>query len=458
MDKKRENILSAGAVGIGILLTLLLLLLGQKMPLLYLAAFLSLAMNVLQGLLVVYGRRQREQSQEEPIGWRQQDRQLLGLIERMLKGCDNQRSTQIQLPARSPFFFVLGVEIAALRDVASDDTEQFARKEIQVCNVLSQIFAAHSFWPMNIDGLLTCVINLRPDPNRPLETDALQVIMLPKLNEAVERLDEEGISVRFSVSDVVVGVENLSPAYYHVVDVFEQLVFLHPNEDAHIILAEPGKATMPTDHVTRAKTEKLFTNYILAQDFENARLALLKLTEYELQQQEFSVTIKRLTSNRLAWSLDALGCYLPPETTAQLRKRLEAIGEVNYIQELTGCIGAWFDILAAGTKAPAGDSLIPRVREYIQENCLDSQLSVSAISEHFSVNASYLSNSFHSQTGIRLIDFIHQQRLKKVKQLLRETELSVAQIAECTGYYSAVSMSRAFKRYEGITPSAYRNS
>ncbi len=460
MYKISDNIIKAGLLAVTGLLTAtslwialqyagfwgwLLLLLSAVA--LWLAIWLSLRLHKHGDLIP-----------EEPIGWRQGDRQLLGFIERMLKGCSDQRITPVQIPTRSPFFFVLGCEIAALQGVDKDDTEQYARKEMQVCNVLSEIFAAHSFWPMNIDGLLICVINLRAEPGDPLRTDALQRAVMPLLNTAVMHLQEEGITVRFSVSDMVVGVENLSPAYYDVVDVFDQLILRHEDINTHIILAEPERHTMSADHITRAKTEKLFTNYTLSQDFSNAKVALLRLTEYELQDQAFSVTIKRMTSNRLEWTMDTLSDRLSRETVTQLRETLKTIAETNYIQDLTRLIEAWFDILSTRAEAPAGDTLIPKVQSYIQENCLDSELSVALISRHFSVNPSYLSNTFHHQTGVRLIDFIHHHRLTKVKELLRETDLPVAKIAECTGYYSAISMSRAFKRYEGITPTAYRNS
>lgn len=149
---------------------------------------------------------------------------------------------------------------------------------------------------------------------------------------------------------------------------------------------------------------------------------------------------------------------LTPKQQETLSQSLEEINETAYFEELKKKIDSWFDLLSESAVPQMKDSIVPRVMEYISENCFDSELNVSVVSEKLGINASYLSNSFHSQTGIRLTDFIHQQRLKKVKQLLRETDLTMAQIAKATGYYNAIAMSRVFKRYEGITPSAYRNS
>jgi AraC-like DNA-binding protein len=403
-------------------------------------------------------RQSRPRDPEEPldntIGWRNSDRQLLGFIERLLKGCDMQRVSGVQLPTQSPFFVVFGVDMV---DAASEETpDAAANAEMEVCNQLAMAFSQHYFWPMNIDGRLICVVNLRSEPDHPLQTDAIDTVVIPAMKAAAAALIQEGIPIRIATSGLSVGTESLSIAYQNTIDIFDQLVLTRPDNQLHIVLANPKVSSSCVDHVTRAQTEKLFNNYIIARELENAKLALLKLTEYEVQEQEFSLVLKRMTSNRLEWSLDVL--TLPPEKSQQLREKIDEIANATYLDELTALIEAWFQLLEATISAPEKDTLVPKVMTYITENCLNPDLNVAMLSEHFHISASYLSNVFHNQAGVRLIDFIHQQRLKKVKQLLRETELPIAQIAEVTGYYSAMSMSRAFKRYEGVTPSAFRNS
>lgn len=416
---------------------------------------MGLSGGLLQRLFQVI---QMQLVQEEPIGWRQDSRQLLGFIERLLKGCENQRISGVQIPTQSPFFVVLGVEVVSVPQGDAATTEELARAELEVCSCLSASFSRHYFWPMNIDGRLICVVNLQADPLDPLQTNAMELTVLPLAKQSISELRSRGIRIRVATSGLTVGTESLSVAYQDSVEIFDQLLLRSPEEDIDLIVVNPRAGNSQVNHVTRSQTERLFVNYITVHDFENAKLALMKLIEYEGTEQSFSTILKQLTMNRLAWTLDVLSGSLTPKQQEALSQSLEEINETAYFEELKKKIDSWFDLLSKSAVPQMKDSIVPRVMEYISENCFDSELNVSVVSEKLGINASYLSNSFHSQTGIRLTDFIHQQRLKKVKQLLRETDLTMAQIAKATGYYNAIAMSRVFKRYEGITPSAYRNS
>ena len=54
------------------------------------------------------------------------------------------------------------------------------------------------------------------------------------------------------------------------------------------------------------------------------------------------------------------------------------------------------------------------------------------------------------------LDYVHGLRIAKAEELLREGTLSVADVATSVGYGNALTMTRAFKRYVGTTPGAYR--
>lgn len=97
-----------------------------------------------------------------------------------------------------------------------------------------------------------------------------------------------------------------------------------------------------------------------------------------------------------------------------------------------------------------------QIVEYIKAHHQDPNLNVASIAEHFKLNASYLSRLFKQTTGEGVLDTIHVVRLMHVKQLLRETNMSMHEIRTCTGYPSEQTMFRAFKRIEGMTPSQYR--
>ena len=98
---------------------------------------------------------------------------------------------------------------------------------------------------------------------------------------------------------------------------------------------------------------------------------------------------------------------------------------------------------------------VEQVHRYVEQNYTDPNLCVASVADQFHVSPTYCSKIFRDRYGIRLFDFIQLQRLEAAKKLL-PTGRSAKDVAEIVGYSSALTMSRAFKRYEGMAPTEYR--
>lgn len=108
-------------------------------------------------------------------------------------------------------------------------------------------------------------------------------------------------------------------------------------------------------------------------------------------------------------------------------------------------------------KEPEYAACVSQCLEIIKTHYSDSSLCVSQIADTLSLSSSYLSRYFKQQTGIGLLDYIHQYRLVLVKRLLIENPgRSINSIAEETGFYNTSALIRVFKKYEGMTPGQYR--
>jgi AraC-like DNA-binding protein len=68
-----------------------------------------------------------------------------------------------------------------------------------------------------------------------------------------------------------------------------------------------------------------------------------------------------------------------------------------------------------------------------------------------------LSELFSRHEGTTIERYIIQQRIKRTKELLREGELSLSQIAAELGYSSVQHLSGQFKKVEGVSVSDYKN-
>jgi AraC-like DNA-binding protein len=58
--------------------------------------------------------------------------------------------------------------------------------------------------------------------------------------------------------------------------------------------------------------------------------------------------------------------------------------------------------------------------------------------------------------GVSFSDILDQQRLKRAKSILRNTDMTIGEIADHLGYEERTSFGRAFKRWTGLSPQQYR--
>lgn len=103
-----------------------------------------------------------------------------------------------------------------------------------------------------------------------------------------------------------------------------------------------------------------------------------------------------------------------------------------------------------------GDRVLA-ICEYISEN-YSKYLTTESLAKEFNFSRCYFSTLFKRMTGTTLHDYLTCCRLDKAKHLLKESSLSVEEIAEKTGFVGAGTFIRAFKRKEKITPLQYKKN
>jgi AraC-like DNA-binding protein len=87
----------------------------------------------------------------------------------------------------------------------------------------------------------------------------------------------------------------------------------------------------------------------------------------------------------------------------------------------------------------------PETRWTIERLAAEVGLSRSAFSERFT-----------ALVGTSPLQYLKQQRLLSAARMLREGEMTVAQIAPQVGYETEAALSKAFKQAMGVSPRAYR--
>lgn len=92
---------------------------------------------------------------------------------------------------------------------------------------------------------------------------------------------------------------------------------------------------------------------------------------------------------------------------------------------------------------------------YIDRNYLEIE-SIKEISEKLSYSEYYLAHVFKEKIGMSIKQYITEKKIAEACNLIKNSNLSVNEIAEKLGYSNAHSFSRNFKKITGLSPSAYK--
>ena len=95
------------------------------------------------------------------------------------------------------------------------------------------------------------------------------------------------------------------------------------------------------------------------------------------------------------------------------------------------------------------------IKRYIDQN-YTRNISLDTLSERFYFSREYIGRVFRAQYGRGVYEYVQQMRMERAMQLLKNDALSLQAIAEHLGYSNANYFSKAFRKYYGKAPSAYR--
>lgn len=95
------------------------------------------------------------------------------------------------------------------------------------------------------------------------------------------------------------------------------------------------------------------------------------------------------------------------------------------------------------------------IRKYISDNL---NLSATDISDEFFLSRKQLTRICMEECKMTVTQLKHSLQREKIRQMLTETDASLEEIAQETGFADKYSMSKFFHRQEGMPPAKYRKS
>ncbi len=120
---------------------------------------------------------------------------------------------------------------------------------------------------------------------------------------------------------------------------------------------------------------------------------------------------------------------------------------------------------AASSEAPADtldtlleDTFFKQVLEATHAHLADADFGGEELARAVFLSLSQLNRKLNALTGKSSVQFLRDLRLRRAQELLHQTDLPVAAVADAVGFRDASYFARVFAREFGATPSEWRVS
>ena len=96
-----------------------------------------------------------------------------------------------------------------------------------------------------------------------------------------------------------------------------------------------------------------------------------------------------------------------------------------------------------------------RVRDYVGAR-LEDNIGIQGLADAAGLSMYHFARAFKQSEGITPHEYLVQCRVRRARELLRSSELPLAEIARACGFSDQSHCARRFREHFGVTPSRYR--
>lgn len=314
------------------------------------------------------------------------------------------------------------------------------------------------FYSAEIDGRLAVILCFLHENSKwnatglkkPLTDDCRQIITLCK-----EQFD---IDAKIFLSSMIHGINPISAEYHKLLnyDLYQHYLEL---AQAPAVITIP--CSFPEEPLTvslAAYAKELTASILNFEDFKScADKIISKITEEPITSIE---ELKTHFINFLAFLFKELqNAGIPIDKNYLYPQPLSIFAESTLWRDITD----WFLLFLQDTASRYNSKCqslrfqrISNIKAYIDEHFCEPDLSVTKISDIFRMNQAFLSTAFKKQYELSISSYIQAMRLALANELLRTTNQTVNEIYQKTGFGSAETFYRAFKKEFGLSPSRAR--
>lgn len=149
------------------------------------------------------------------------------------------------------------------------------------------------------------------------------------------------------------------------------------------------------------------------------------------------------------------------EQMRQIQKDFEKMIEAHIHGNIPQASVRLWQIFLECAKNASGDAVesgyVKKLQEFIQTHYIEN-FEAKEVETICGLSYKYAGTLFKEETGQTIREYQRTLRLRKAKQLLKETDKPIAEIAQLTGFTDVFYFSKVFRAQQGCPPSEYRRT
>ena len=149
-------------------------------------------------------------------------------------------------------------------------------------------------------------------------------------------------------------------------------------------------------------------------------------------------------------NIDADLIYKKENETRELLMSLKPLDRIEYVRQ------CYIDVMNKQSVSAKYMDVVPVLKQIIEKEFGSPNLNIDYLGKKVCLTAPYIGRIFYEQTGIKLIEYIIETRIKFACKQLSSSQISIKKIAEASGWPDYSYFNRIFRKKLGMTPLEYR--
>ena len=224
-----------------------------------------------------------------------------------------------------------------------------------------------------------------------------------------------------------------------------------------VYFPEENQAGAPAYYFPR-DAQKQMIRLLKEKDLQGLNDMLDEIYQKNLVEADLPAAVVRQLADELYWTIrKALRNAYDLSTT---HLRLEPIRDAATIEEIFEYYRQVFRV----SLSQAGDmeekdrekNLEEGICEYLEAHLYDPELSLNSLADRFGVSTKMVGLICKKRYGQTFLNYVRDQQIHRAAEMLRETDLSLEEIAARCGFGNILTFRRNFRAVMGVNPSEYR--